>query len=810
MREYAGIGCRWWSGTTPRFRDARHVMAVATSSASGRWQVSRLPAEVTSFVGRRHEVAEVRRMLSASRMVTLTGMGGVGKTRLATRVATLLRRAFSDRVWVVELADLETADLLLPAVVEALEIRDHSNRPPVEVLIEHLRDRRTLLILDNCEHLLQDCAVLAETLLRSAPELRILATSRQVLGIASEQTLSVPPLSLPDPHPAAADGEPSDAVRLFTERAQSVLSDFAVTDANREAVELICRRLDGLPLGIELAAVRLRVLSVRQLLERLDDRFRLLTAGSRAVLPRHQTLRALIDWSYSLCTGKERALWERASAFSGGLDLEAAEAVCAGHGIDRDEVVELITGLVEKSILVREEHAAAVRYRLLETIRQYGRERLAESGQTARLQRRHRDYYRDLAAEARVKLFGPDQVAWLTRLQVEHANLRAALEHSFSSPGEATIALGMAGDLLYHWITSYYLAEGRRWLEQGLAAATEPTEVRARGLWADGWLAIIQAEPKAAAGLLEESRAIGEELGLEAVLGYVSVFSGMIAMYEQDTKTAITFYEDAVNRHAAGGDPVGLALALIRLSLACSFLGDSVRAIEMGELGIAVCEAHGEGWHKAYAMMALGVEVWRQGDARRATAMEQESLRFNRSLDDPLGTSVNLEVLAWIAATEGQFPRAARLLGIVESAWKAIGARLSGYGHLVHYHDECVAQTREALGTKAYLTAFGRGASLSPDEGLAFALRERTAQTPPGRTGGGASPLTRRENEIARLIAQGMSNKEIAAALVIAQRTVEGHIEHIMNKLGYRSRAQIAVWVGDRDRASDEEGPSGR
>ncbi|WP_345444760.1 ATP-binding protein, partial [Actinoallomurus vinaceus] len=351
-----------------------------------------LPAEVTSFVGRRHEVAEVKRLLSVSRLVTLTGPGGVGKTRLAGRVGALLRRAFADGVWLVELADLANPDLLVPAVCEALRIRDHSARPAVEVLIDHLRDAQALVILDNCEHLVPECAVLVEALLRSAPRLRVLATSRQPLGVGSEQSLSVPTL------PVTSDGDvgvvAGDAVRLFAERAEAVVPGFVVTEDNREAVERICRRLDGLPLGIELAAVRLRALSVQQLLARLDDRFRLLTSGSRAVLPRHQTLRALIDWSYGLCTEAERSVWARISVFSGGLDLEAAEQVCVGDGIAREDMLDLVGGLVDKSVLVREEHPGTVRYRLLETIRQYGRERLIASGTEHLVQQRHRDYYR--------------------------------------------------------------------------------------------------------------------------------------------------------------------------------------------------------------------------------------------------------------------------------------------------------------------------------------------------------------------------------------------------------------------------------
>ncbi|HUR08086.1 MAG TPA: LuxR C-terminal-related transcriptional regulator [Nonomuraea sp.] len=786
-------------------------MATVVGGNTRRQQIGWLPAEVTSFVGRRHEVAEVKQLLSTSRAVTLLGVGGVGKTRLALRVGLEVRRAFRDGVWLVELAALTDPDLLAQVVAEELEIRDHTVCPPMQVLIGHLRDKQTLLILDNCEHLIHECAVMAETLLRAAPELRILATSRQALGITGEQTLPVPTLPVP-----ASDnpGMPiealmqCDALQLFTERARAVLPTFAITEDNQDAVLRICRRLDGLPLAIELAAVRLRALSVGQLLDRLDDRFRLLTAGSRATLPRHQTLRAMIDWSFSLCSERERLLWERASVFAGSLDLEAAEAVCSGAGISREEVIDLVIGLVDKSVFLREEHRPGVRYRLLDTIREYGRERLIASGQEMTLQRRHRDYYRALAARARAELFGPSQVTWFTRLQLEHANLRTALESNYGDPAEVRAGLGMAADLLYHWITSYYLAEGRRWLDRGLALDTEPCEVRARALWANSWLAIIQADITSATAMLDESRVLGEQLGDELVRGYVALYSGMIAMYRGDIESAVSLYEEAVTRHGTTKDPVGLALALIRLSLAHSYLGDSSQAISRGEDCLAVCDAYGEGWHKAYTMMALGVEVWRQGDLHRATELEKQSLIFNRSLDDPLGVGVNLEVLAWIAATEKHYRRAARLLGILETVWRSIGAPLSGYGHLVRYHDECESRTRHALGDSAYDAAVKRGARLSYDEALGYALQEDTppdekAQADPVR-------LTRREREIAALVAQGMTNKQIAAALVIAQRTAEAHIEHILNKLGFNSRAQIAVWVGDQARAADEESGDAR
>ncbi|SEM33554.1 ATP-binding protein [Nonomuraea pusilla] len=778
--------------------------------ASRRRPTGRLPAEVTSFVGRRHEVSEVKRLLSSSRAVTLAGMGGVGKTRLAQRVGQEVCRAFRDGVWLVELAALENPGMLPRVVLEGLEVRDRTASPPMQVLVDHLRGKQALVILDNCEHLVEACATLVGTLLRAAPELRVLATSRQALGIAGESTMPVSTLPLPEPggpRPSVESLMQWDAVRLFTERAQAVLPTFTVTPGNQDQVTEICRLLDGLPLGIELAAVRLRALSVQQLLDRLDDRFRLLTSGSRATLPRHQTLRALIDWSYGLCSEKERLLWDRVSVFAGDLDLDAAEAVCSGDGLAREEIMDLVIGLVEKSVLIREEHRPGVRYRLLDTVRQYGRERLAESGQEGALRRRHRDYYRDLAARARRELFGPAQVDWFTRLHLEHANLRTALEHSVTEQDEARTGLAMASDLLYHWITSYYLGEGRNWLERLLAAHTEKDDVRGRGLWAAAWLAVLEADTDSAARLLDESRRIGDLLGDESVRAYVALYSGMIEMWRGETRAAVGLYEEALAGHRACGDPAGTALALIRLSLACSFLGDSPRAIALGEECLALCDAHGEGWHRAYTTMALGVEVWRQGDADRAADLEKQSLAFNRSLDDPLGAGVNLEVLAWIAATQGHFQRAARLLGAVDTLWRTTGASLSGYGHLAEYHDACERATGDALGEQAYAAAFTRGARLPYDDALGYALQEDTKEEgaqdrKPGRAD--QQPLTRREMEIAQLVAQGMTNKEIAATLVIAQRTAEGHVEHILTKLGFNSRAQVAGWIGARNRAAEE------
>ncbi|MEV6030857.1 AAA family ATPase [Nonomuraea sp. NPDC052116] len=574
-------------------------------------------------MGRRREMADVRRLLSGSRMVTLTGVGGVGKTRLAIRVGTTLRRAFPDGVWLVELADLRSPESLAAVVCEALQIRDRSARPALELLIDRLRDKQTLLILDNCEHLPADCAVMCDALLRSAPGLRILATSRKSLGIDSEQIVEVPPLTLPNAGTARADG--SDAVQLFAERAQAAMPGFAVTDANREAVEGICRRLDCLPLGIELAAAHLRGLSVRQLLSRLDDRFRLSAFGSRAVLPRHQTLRALIDWSYALCTDAERALWARVSVFAGGLDLEAAEQVCAGDGIARADVLDLVAGLVDQSILIREEHPGHVRYRLLETIRQYGRERLTESGTETDFLRRHRDYFQDLAVRGEQEWFGPDQLAWFTRLRAEHGNIRAALEFCLWERSDAAARAGIpiVTSLPSYWLASGLLHEPRRWLDGLLAAASAPTPERAIGLCVNAWLAIVQSDLTKADELLAQGRVLADRLGDPMATAHAAFVSGHAMLLSgRDPGQAAAFFAGALDRYRSLGHREFTAKALCFQALSLSLLRRSDQAAALFEESQRMCEAHGDSWLMASLLAVYGVELWRQGDmsqGRRGT-----------------------------------------------------------------------------------------------------------------------------------------------------------------------------------------------
>ncbi|MFI6992465.1 ATP-binding protein [Nonomuraea wenchangensis] len=769
-----------------------------------------LPAELNSFVGRRREIAEVKRLLGEGRLVTLAGVGGVGKSRLALRVAFDLRRAYHDGVWLVELAALESPELLVATVMAALGLQDSASRPSIEVLAAHLRDRRTLVVLDNCEHLLDACAALADRLVRAAPGLRILATSRQALGVTGEQVLQVPTLAVPEAAGTAgrADSQ-TDAVRLFAERARAVLPGFEITDANREAVARVCRRLDGIPLAIELAAVRLRSLSVEQLLERLDDRFRLLTTGARTAMPRQQTLRSLIDWSHALCTEQERLLWSRLSVFSGGLDLEAAEQVCSGGGIPPEDVMDLVGGLVDKSVLAREEHRQSVRYRLLETIRQYGRERLRESGEEAELRARHRAYFRDLALRARHDWYGPDQVAWFARLRADHGNLRTALDSALPSSGSSPYAPGpdgvrdglvLATALCFHWIAAGALREGRAWLARLLAAAPEPSPERAEALCVQARLAVLQSDFEEADALLRECRELGEALPDPPPAAPVAYVAGLAALMRHDLKEAVTLLGEAADGHRAAGEESGVVNALMYLATAHGLLGDDDQALARFKECLARCEARHEHWFRSYTLWMFGIETWRQGDPARAIEMEQEAIRLKQPFDDRLGVALCVEALAWMTA-DASAERAATLLGASQESWRAFGGPLFGY--LEGYHDAAEAAARERLGARGFAAAFRKGVELPPGDvpGYATGHEKRRPRAP--RTGED-SPLTRREREIGALVARGMSNKEIAATLVIAQRTAEAHVEHILCKLGFTSRAQIAAWVAGQGPAAQD------
>jgi non-specific serine/threonine protein kinase len=724
---------------------------------------------------------------------------------LALHVARELRRAFPDGVWLVELAKLDDASLVGNAVAAALELPDTFSARDLEaVLVDYLADKRLLLVLDNCEHLLDACSRLVNTLLQAAPELRVLATSRELLGIGGEKVCPVPPLSVPDvvaSSVADLSGDQFEASALFEDRAAAVSPGFTLNHDNARAVAQLCQQLDGLPLAIELAAVWLRALSVDQVLARLEDRYQLFS-DSRAALPRHQTLRATVEWSFDLCTKLERTLWARVSVFTGDFDLEAAEHVCASDGLSAEDVFTGVVGLLDKSVLVRQQNSSLTRYRMLDTIRQYGREQLAENGDEVAVRRRHRDYYLWLTEQAEADWFGPHQVEWLNSFHTEQPNVWVAMDFCFTEPGEGRTGLRMAGALWWYWI-GRALRDGRHWLDRALAVETESSHERAKALWVDGWVAVSQGDTPPALSVLDECAALARRLGDEAALACAMHFMGVAKWVQNLAPDAVAFLEEAVVRHRAAGAPQSLTtLALCHLAMAVALLGDVERAIALCEECTADCEAHGECWTRSWAQWDLVVIRWRQGDVPKATEHARQSLRLKQILNDQLGIPFCVEFLAWAAVEDGDAERAALLFGMSEKMWEPIGGRkLSDIKALLDSSDQSRAQARELLGEQAFAAACQRGREFAGDEAIAYALGEKPkaqlAAAPPAH----APPLpqlTRREREVAELVARGQSNSQIAANLVISLRTAESHIEHILSKLGFKSRTQIAVWFAER------------
>ncbi|MGC9537377.1 ATP-binding protein [Streptomyces sp. UG1] len=616
-----------------------------------------------------------------------------------------------------------------------------------------------------------------------------------------------------------------EAVELLQERAAALWPDFRVTDANRAEAARLCADLDGLLLAIELAASRLRTLTVEQVVERLEDRFALLTGGCRTTLPRQRTLRGMIEWSYELCTPAEQLLWNRLSVFRGGFSLDAAEYVCAGDGIAAHEVLDLLDRLVSQSVVVTMcAGDGSARYRLLETLRTYGRARLAESGEELRQLRRHRDLFLALAERTASDWFGPGQEEALARMRAEHGNFRAALEfgtrvhpagaapvpagpakaephppeHGVTDPADAQQALRLAAALRFHWCADGFLSEGRRHFDRLLAAAPEPTPVRARALWAAAWVAILQGDLATADRWLDEAEELGERLDDPSVRPYIQGYRGASVYFQGRTAQAVPLYEGALAAHEAAGEgPQGL-FWLFQVAMAQVRLGDAHAAEEAGRRAVRLAEESGERLYGGYAKWALGYVLWARGDRQEGAVLTRAALEILRGFNDYAGTAAALEVFAWITASRGDHERAAQLLGAVHaltrhSGIRDIGARPNSTfgGHRAR----CEAAVISALGPAGYEKALAEGAGHdSPARAIALALDTAAdiGCSAPATTA--RCPLSRRERQVAALVAEGMTNRQIAAQLVLSPRTVDGHMDSIMTKLDCSRRAQVAAW----------------
>jgi predicted ATPase/DNA-binding NarL/FixJ family response regulator len=824
-----------------------------------RTRARNLPAHLPSLVGRDEDIAEVRRrVMEADRgLVTLTGGAGVGKTCLALAVADGLSEIFPDGAWLVELASLTDAALVDWAVASSFGIRELPDRTILDSLLEWLGPREGLLVLDNCEHLVEACAELANTLLAGCPDIRILATSREPLRIPGEATWRVASLAVPDRNRTHSVAEISryPAVQLFAERARAVRPEFGITPRNAAAVAEICARLDGIPLALELAAARARVLSPEQILTRLDDAFAFLTGGSRTAPSRQQTLRATLDWGHDLLARPERILFRRLAVFSGGFDLEPAESVCADAEDGRQRavlaslpssmVLDTLTRLVDVSLVQADERHGRVRYRLLEPLRQYALHRLDESGEVDVGRERHLCWAIALAERAEQELWGPEQQMWLDQLETEHDNLRAGLEWCVAREPEA--GLRVAGALSLFWLVRGYLSEGRRWLEALLAGAPQRTALRAKALHAAGQLARHQAAIATAIARCEESLAIYRDLGDTQGSASVLRTIGLLVWDGGDPRRGRTLFEESLGLSRANGDRLEIARTLATTGCLALVGADRARAracldeslalyrelgdrrsiaVALGNLGhlafdegeYAVAErlledklemsrTIGNKRDIAYTLAWIGNLNRAQGGYRRAKDFLIESLRLHREIGDGLGVAYCLCFCGVLAGHQGEHAVGVMLMGAASSLHTPLDVQLTPRERADR--DAVLAAARAAEGEGAFSTAWAEGQAMKVEQAVELALSlaaEAAPREAPTRAIQ-ADRLTRREREVAVLIARGLTNRQLAERLVISERTADNHVANILAKLGFSTRAQVAVWAAKQQLLADAATP---
>jgi non-specific serine/threonine protein kinase len=674
-------------GSSRDFADALRALRIAADHVTSTITLPRqlaargpsnLPSQLTSFIGRRRERAEVRRLFGSSRVVTLTGPGGSGKTRLGIQVATDMLTEQPDGAWLVELESLDDPALVPQSLARVLDITEEPGRPLLETLAATIAEREILVLLDNCEHLASAVASTAETLLRGCPSLKILATSREPLGLRGELVWRVPTLSVPDPRTSAVKTKEAvarfESVRLFVDRAVAVHPSFQLTDKNAPTIAQICHRLDGIPLAIELAAVRVKVLAVEKILDRLSDRFQLLTGGTRTALPRHQTLRATMDWSYELLSGKERALLQRASVFAGGFTLESAEGICPEGEIKDADVLDLLSALVDKSLVVSEETENGGRYRLLETIRDYGAEKLREGGDSEMLAVRHANFFVILAEAAESELRGPEQGHWLTLLEEDHDNLRLAMRTCLGRR-DAAGALQMAGALWRFWYVRGYWEEGRKRIGEALAMleSLPPTIERAKALYGGGVLTRVRGDFPTAEALIRESLKIAIALDARGAVADALYEMGNIANQREDLVQARTFYEQALALRRELEDRPGIALTSHGLAVVAYAMGDPAAARTLYEEAIAIQRERGNLRSEAAGLNGLGDVALYQGDLAKAREYQNRSLAIQRQLGDKSGIAFSLRLLGRVAVRDGDIPSARQLLIESLEIFKEVG-----------------------------------------------------------------------------------------------------------------------------------------
>ncbi|HEY3062718.1 MAG TPA: LuxR C-terminal-related transcriptional regulator [Chloroflexota bacterium] len=767
-----------------------------------------LPAHLPRLIGREQELEAIcRALLAADRgLLTTTGTGGSGKTRLALEVAATLRKQFADGVWYVELASIVDPALVPMAVATALGLREAPGRPVIETVRRSLRERSLLLVLDNCEHLIDACARLVDDLLSGCPGLRVLATSREPLRMAGELVWRLAGLAAPD-----LDSPPTDpadlgrfaAVRLFAERARAAQPDFALGPRNARAVGEICTRLGGLPLALELAAARVRVLAPEEIATNLEDSFRLLTGGNRTAPARQQTLRAALDWSYDLLSGEERALFRRLALFAGGFNLASAEAVGAEGPIEQTDVLDLLTQLVDKSLVQDDQADGVARHRLAEPVRQYARERLNDSGEARGTAARHAAHFLAFAEDAEPKLMSADRHRWVARLETEHQNLRSALSWLLSV-GDVEAGLRLATALVPFWSNRGHLSEGRIWLERGLTidGSTVPGARRAKALSGAGMLAMLQIDSPGARPLLEQSltlcRASGNTQGAADALGMLA----HAVHFEGDIPAMVALGEQSLALYREVDDRMGIAGALGQLGHAAWHQQQYPAAWALLQDALALLRELESSWSLWNPFMSITHVLWTLGNVARdqadyptARSLYAEGMVAAQEQGSAFHVAVLLDSFASLAATQGQAARAARLLGAAEAVRHASDVALAPV-YRRDFYDAITATVQAALDTESLSAAWADGGAMSWEQAIAYGLTDtvdadvRSAQplVHPDR-------LTSREAEILRLLAGGKSNPSIANELVLSVYTVERHVANIYTKIGLHTRVEAAAYA---------------
>jgi predicted ATPase/DNA-binding CsgD family transcriptional regulator len=774
------------------------------------YQTDNLPAPISTFIGREHEITNVKQLILAHRLVTLTGAGGSGKTRLALEAARNLRGVFKHGIWFIELASLTDASLIPQTLVSTVDIRELPGQSYLDSLQAYFSVRQLLLVIDNCEHLIAACAEVSDILLQKCPDLRILTTSREVLGIIGEAAYTVPPLTLPDPQPwkspAGAEAalkqyEHSESVQLFVTRAITNSREFKLTVHNGARVAEICRRLDGMPLAIELAAAHVRSLSVQEIAQRLDHRFQLLIGGGRLAHPRQQTLLSTLDWSYDLLSVSEQKMLQRLAVFAGGATLEAAEKVCAGEDVDADEVQETISRLVDKSLVIAGRSSRGkVWYRLLESIRDYALEKLVAANEKADVQDKHLDYYLQLVEEAEVKLRGSEQADWLKMLEDENDNVRAALSWAIESQN-ANAGLMLVCRISFFWGTRGYLKEGKRWMEKALELKhLASVESVANALKV---FAIMQRTDKGRdlnliGNLLEESLKLYQELDDKNGIADVLNFLGIHALAQDDYTKAKEHLNASLALRRELGDPWGIAHTLQNFAPVALQEHDYESAKAYAEETIAWFERAGDRRGVTRTLIDFAEIAAVEDDYPLAMRLLYKTLSHLLEIGDIRSFVSALGLLAMLESKQGNHVRAAPLFGASETLRESIDMMPLQDLEFEDY-ERSMDVTQQELSEKAFTQLWESGRAMTLEQVLDFVLHKTAAPAPVEIKKEQFGGLTARECETAILIAEGKSNREVAEAMTVSMKTVESYITRIRRKLGFDSRVQIATWVIDKN-----------